>query len=151
MIPILTEGTHKTPHTSSADYPGMNPPRAVHFYFPSRGLKRHFGHASPDKAMRARSHGLRRAQFWRALGFPNIKLANAPGGLMRLGDTRKKRGQPCGKTRRNSPLACSLMQDAVGLKPFDLLRCIVEVFVKYFGIMLPKRGRRVKKRTISRI
>jgi hypothetical protein len=29
------------------------------------------------KAMRARSHGLRRAEFWRALGFPNIELANA--------------------------------------------------------------------------
>jgi hypothetical protein len=27
--------------------------------------------------MRARSHGLRRAAFWRALGFPNLVLARA--------------------------------------------------------------------------
>ena len=29
------------------------------------------------KSMRARSHGLRRAAFWRALGFPNLVLARA--------------------------------------------------------------------------
>ena len=29
------------------------------------------------KAMRARSHGLRRAAFWRAQGFPNLVLARA--------------------------------------------------------------------------
>ena len=29
------------------------------------------------KVMRARSHGLQRAPFWRALGFPNLGLARA--------------------------------------------------------------------------
>jgi hypothetical protein len=29
------------------------------------------------KKARARSHGLRRAKFWRALGFPNLVLAPA--------------------------------------------------------------------------
>ena len=39
------------------------------------------------KAMRARSHGLRRAQFWRALDFPNLVLA------------REARGRNCAQRR----------------------------------------------------
>ena len=47
----------------------------VHFYSPSRSPRLPLARKVCEKAMRARSHGLRRARFWRALGFPNLALA----------------------------------------------------------------------------
>jgi hypothetical protein len=69
---------------------------------PSLGVVERNRRAVPYKAMRARSHGLRRAQFWRALGFPNLVLARA-----RMAEIRALRKQVAAdlEARKQNPYA----------------------------------------------